>query len=55
MDDGVADRFFGVVQSVPGDFYIVFIFRMVFAAPSFAAASKGASGANEFYRWAYGT
>ncbi len=55
VDKGVADRFFGVVQGVSGDFYIVFIFRMAFAAPSFAAASEGASGANEFYRWAYGT
>lgn len=55
VDEGVADRFFGVVQGVSGDFYIVFIFRMAFAAPSFAAASEGASGANEFYRWAYRT
>lgn len=26
VDEGVADRFFGVVQGVSGDFYIVFIF-----------------------------
>ena len=55
VDEGVSDRFFGVVQGISGDFYIVFIFRMAFAASSFAAASEGASGANDFYRWAYGT
>ena len=55
VDEGVSDRFFGVAQGVSGDFYVVFIFRMAFAAPSFAAASEGASCANEFYRWAYGT
>ena len=26
VDEGVADRFFGVVQGVSGDFYIVVVF-----------------------------
>ncbi len=55
VDEGVADRFFGVVQGVSGDFYVVVVFCILFSASFSAASAKGASGANEFYRWAYGT
>ena len=55
VDKGVADRFFGVVQGVSGDFYVVVVFCILFSASFSAASAKGASGANEFYRWAHGT